>query len=96
MEAEFYYQQVLRWKPRHFNAMHLLGVVAFSKGQMERGVELISKAIQIFPRFADAHYNLGNGLSELKRFVEALASYDTAIRQALARRGTDRIWQGAA
>ena len=37
------------------------------------------KAIVLKPDFAEAHYNLGNLLQELRRFEEAEASYRKAI-----------------
>jgi len=78
-EAEPIYEDVLRQAPAHFDALHLLGVVAMQSGRAQRGVELIKKAIGINPRVAAAHSNLGRALNELKRPAEALASHNKAI-----------------
>ena len=78
-DAERCYGQVLRWQPNHFDALHLLGVIACQTRRTERGVELIKKAIGLNPQVAEAHNNLGNAFRDLKRPVEALASYDRAI-----------------
>ena len=58
----------------------------------ERGVGPIDKALALKPDFADALNNRGNALQELKRFNEALASFDKAlaIRPRL-RRGAHTI-----
>ena len=78
-EAEQAYEEVLRQEPRHFDAQHLLGVVALQTSQIQRGVELIAKAIELNQNVAAAHSNLGQALSALRHHEQALASYDKAI-----------------
>jgi tetratricopeptide (TPR) repeat protein len=78
-EAERIYWEILQRQPNHFDALHLLGVIAKQTQQLERAVELIRKAIWLNPHAAAAHNNLGNALLDLKRPSEALASYDKAI-----------------
>jgi tetratricopeptide (TPR) repeat protein len=79
VEAEHCYEEVLRSAPKHFDALHLLGVLALQTGRPERGVGLIAKAIEINPNVAGVHSNLANGLKDLNRLDEALASYGSAI-----------------
>src|SRR5689334_16862764 len=79
IEAEYFYESVLREAPKEPNALHLLGVVACQTGRTERGVELIAKSIKIDPGFAVAHDNLGLWLRALGRFEDALASHNKAI-----------------
>jgi predicted O-linked N-acetylglucosamine transferase (SPINDLY family) len=78
-EAEGLYEDVLRQTPVHFDALHLLGVIALQSGKAQRGVELIKKAIAINPKVAAAHSNLGRALNELKRPTEALVCHNKAI-----------------
>src|SRR5262245_17134463 len=78
-DAERCYGEILQRQPNHFAALHLLGVIACQTRRMERGVALIKKAIGLNPNIPEAHNNLGNGLRDLKRPAEALASYDKAI-----------------
>ena len=78
-DAERCYGEVLQRQPDHFDALHLLGVIARQTRRTERGVELIKRAIGLNPKVAAAHSNLGNALMDLKRPAEALASYDRAI-----------------
>ena len=73
------YEAVLQRQPNHFDALHLLGVIAHQTRRTEQGVELIKKAIGLNPKVAEAHSNLGAALMDLKRPAEALASYDKAI-----------------
>ena len=77
--AERCYGEVLQRQPDHFDALHLLGVIARQTRRTEQGVELIERAIGFNPNVAEAYNNLGNALRDLKRPVEALASYDRAI-----------------
>ena len=78
-DAERCYGEVLQRQPDHFDALHLLGVIARQTRRTEQGVDLIKKAIGLNPKVAAAHNNLGNALRDLKRSAEALASYDKAI-----------------
>ena len=81
-EAEAIYEQVLRLQPSHFDALHLLGVIALRTGSTRRGVDLIQKAIAVNQTNEIAYSNLGNGLRDQKRHEDAVASYDKAIALA--------------
>jgi tetratricopeptide (TPR) repeat protein len=70
-EAVTLYSDILKIQPQHFDAIHLLGVIADQFKNHQLAADLIAQAILINPNHADLH--------ELKRFDEALASYDAAI-----------------
>ena len=78
-DAERCYTEILQRQPDHFDALHLLGVIARQTRRTERAIQLIKRAIGLNPRAAEAHNNLGNALLDLKRPAEALASYAKAI-----------------
>src|SRR5580704_16959721 len=78
-DAARIYGEILQQQPNHFDALHLLGVIAAQNKKTELAVELITKAIRLNATVAAAHSNLGIALLHLKRPAEALASYDTAI-----------------
>jgi protein O-GlcNAc transferase len=78
-QAERLYKTVLAHQPQHFDALHLLGLLALQCDQALTGLELIGKALQINPTSCAAHLNMGNALRSLRRFNDALASYDRAI-----------------
>ncbi len=78
-DAERLYREVLQQQPNHFDALHLLEVIALQTQHTEQAVELIGKAIGLDAKVAGAHCNLGKALRDLNRPEEALASYDTAI-----------------
>ena len=78
-EAEQLYRRVLDHRPGSFDCQHLLGVISYQRGDCLAAVRQIDAALKINSRVADAHLNRGNALKKLKRFDEALASYDKAI-----------------
>jgi len=78
-EAEQLYRRVLDHRPGSFDCQHLLGVISHQRGNCLDAVRQIDAALKINSRVADAHLNRGNALLRLKRFDEALASYDKAI-----------------
>lgn len=77
--ARAIYEEILRIQPRHFDALHLLGVVAAQTQDPRRAVKLIDKAIRIDPSNASAHCNKGTALQALKQWDAALACYGRAI-----------------
>ena len=66
-------------QPRHFDALHLSGVVATQSKQHKLAVDLIAQAIEINPNVAASYCNQGVSLKELKQLPAAIASYDKAI-----------------
>jgi predicted O-linked N-acetylglucosamine transferase (SPINDLY family) len=77
--AQALYDQILRLQPRHFDALHLSGLIACERNDPQRAVDLISKAIAINSKYAPAHHNLAIAQAELGRFEAAVRSYDAAI-----------------
>lgn len=78
-KAEQICREILEDLPEHFDALHLSGVIAHRRGNPERAIELIGKAIGIDPGNAAAHYHRGNALGDMKRHQAAADSYDQAI-----------------
>jgi predicted O-linked N-acetylglucosamine transferase (SPINDLY family) len=78
-EAEQRYTAILRDKPNHFDALHLLGVLRHQRGEHAEAVRLISAALVIKPNAVEALLNHGAVLAAQERSREALASYDRAL-----------------
>jgi len=78
-QAEALYERLLADQPDHFDALQLLGYLAYQTNRHIMAVELISKAIQIKPSIAGPYSNLGLALHALGQLDKALASYDQAI-----------------
>ena len=78
-EAERLCRQALAARPRHFDALHLLGVIALQTARLQEATELLSLAVATNRHSAEASNSLGAALRALERHAEALASYDRAI-----------------
>jgi protein O-GlcNAc transferase len=81
-EAERHYNAALRSEPDHFEALHMLGVIALQVGRFERGVEIIEKAVSLNGNSPIAFNNLAKGLKDLGRFEEAIVHFERAIALA--------------
>jgi tetratricopeptide (TPR) repeat protein len=79
IKAQALCEEILNLQPRHFEALHLLGVIAYQTKDHQKAIELIGKAIEINPGNPVFYSNHGIALQELKKLEEALASYNQAI-----------------
>ena len=78
--AEHLYRQVLSSDPRHVDALHGLGLIAFCAGRYDLAASYIRQALSLRPDFAEAHSNLGNVLVELNQLEDAVACFREALR----------------
>lgn len=78
-KAQSIYEQILSLDPRHFDALHLQGVIAAQTQNLNLALDLIGKAIKINPNSAEAYLNNGNILKELSRLEEAVENYKKAV-----------------
>ena len=69
-EAEQGYRHILRAQPRHFDSLHMLGVIYAQRGNHAEAVRQIDVALETNRNVAAAHNNRGNALRELKRLDE--------------------------
>ena len=60
--------------------MNNLANIIKDRGQEEKSVTLLRKAVEIRPSFAAAWMNLGIVLTSLKRFEEAESSFKAALQ----------------
>lgn len=78
-DAQAVCREILEHAPRHFDALHLLGITEYQNGRHEEADRLLQQALLIEPRSAAACSNHGIVLHELKRYDAALARFDKAI-----------------
>ena len=81
-DAEGLYREVLTRDERQPDAWHLLGTIAHQIGEPLAAIDLITRAIELDPRNASFHCNLGNSHLAAGDHSAAEASY----RQALQRK----------
>ena len=78
-QAQALYEEILKTQPQHFDALHLLGVVAAQAGNPERAIAMFERALAVDGGNATAHFNKGTALQALKQWRAALTSYERAI-----------------
>jgi len=78
-EAEIRYRQLLAQQPKHPDAMHYLGLLAYQNKQYGDAVRLIGDSIGVKADNPAAHSNLGNALAMLGQHVEAEAAFQSAL-----------------
>jgi tetratricopeptide (TPR) repeat protein len=78
-EAERRYREILARDPRHADSLHLLGVLAYQRGQHQSAADLIGQAIAIKTEVPFFHNNRGLALNALGRSEEAASHYERAL-----------------
>ncbi len=78
-EAAAVYQQTLANEPDHHQSLHLLGLLAYQRGDNTAAIELIGRAIDLCPLSAAYHNNLGNAHRAAGRLSEAAGALATAF-----------------
>ncbi|MGB6436395.1 MAG: tetratricopeptide repeat protein [Bradyrhizobium sp.] len=78
-EAKMLCRRILRDRPDHFDALHLLGVLELDGPRVDDAEKFLQRAVKVQPRSAEAHSNLGLAWAKLKRFEEARKCQETAI-----------------
>lgn len=78
-EAEPMYRDILAAEPDNFDALHLLGVLAYQSGRLDESLELLSTTIQKHRSQPSAFISLGNTLTSLNRYNEAAEYYHQAL-----------------
>ena len=78
-EAEQLCRQVLAQQPKHPEALHLLGAIAYRVGRYDAALDLISQAVALRPNRVSAHSNLGSIYKSKGQIIEAVAAYRRAV-----------------
>jgi len=78
-DAQTLYQQILRKRPDHVDALTMLGLSEQQSGRLEEAERLLKRAIQLDRRSVVAHNNLAAVLVAMRRPDEALISCQNAI-----------------
>jgi tetratricopeptide (TPR) repeat protein len=79
-EAIKEYEMILKNDPADYKALNNLGVAFNDKKRYPEAFQMITRAIEINPRYAVAHSNLGHLYFEMGFVNEAVQHYEEAIR----------------
>src|SRR5262245_29367445 len=78
-EAEELYYQILQSEPRHADALHLMGVLAYQKGRHEEAIASIRQAIALVPNVPGFYCNLGLVYQSQNKIAEAAECYQHVL-----------------
>jgi Flp pilus assembly protein TadD len=84
-EAERCCLELIEQDARHFDALHLLGVVCLDRSQLADAVGYLTRAAREHPNEPQVHFHLGTALLGLKLFAQA----EPPLRRSLALRPGD-------
>jgi|GEM_PF-393333 len=79
-KAEEGYARIIRMDPKHSNALNLLGTIFLERGECDKALELIQKAVKAYPLGAMFHNNLGNVFRKMGLEKDAEKAYREALR----------------
>ena len=78
VEAKRLYGEILKASSKHFDALHLSGLIEQQTGHFAQARHFFEKALRIKSDFAPLYSNHGLVLHSLGLFEEALVNYETA------------------
>lgn len=73
------YREVLRRRPDHADALHLLGIIDAQQGRLPQAVQRLQHAARLSPRNPEIRLNLGNVLLATGQGAEALEAYRATL-----------------
>src|SRR6516225_2341402 len=78
-EARAGYKKVLKKRPDHFGAWHMLGVCELLHADYEAAVRALKRALLLDSRSVAVHSDLGITLKAQQKYADALPYFDRAI-----------------
>ena len=79
-EAKKIYEFILNQDSKNFDALHMLGEIAYSTSDLQTALDYFNKALKVDDQFYLIHYNRGLILKKMHLLEEAVASYNAAIK----------------
>src|SRR4051794_40502121 len=80
VETEAICRRIIDQQPNNYDALHLLGSVAYQVRRFDAAIELLSEAVVLKPDSAGLLVNLGWAFVAAERYDEALERADAAVR----------------
>ncbi len=80
-EAESSLRAAISGQPRHADAIHMLAIIGYQRGNAHGAIPLLRRAVMIRPTFPLAWNTLGECYRQIGQVNDALASYRRAIEQ---------------
>ena len=77
-EAGSLFAAIVEHNPGHFPSLHRLAAIRRQQGRLRGIANLLERAMECNPNAADVHNSLGNTLSGLERYEDAIVEYRRA------------------
>lgn len=78
-QGEAVLEDLRRQHPNYHTVLYGIGVCHGMQGQMDEAISCLERAVEIFPAFAHAHYNLGSSYRQKLDLENAVKAYEAAI-----------------
>jgi len=79
LEASLIYREILKKEPNNFDALHLLGVIAYAESNFQLAMNLFAEAIELQPTNFLFYFDCGNAYEGLNQLEAAISCYDKAL-----------------
>ncbi len=79
-QAETLYQTILRQRPKHADAIHYLGLIAYQRQQYSLAIATFKRAVALNDRVGAYQTNLGNAYKKNGQQAEAIEAYGRAVQ----------------
>jgi tetratricopeptide (TPR) repeat protein len=79
-DSEALYRRAIAVTDNNYAACNNLAIVLQTQGKFAQAADYFKQAVEIFPRYIDAHCNLGDTYDQLKQPAEALSQYQIAVQ----------------
>ena len=73
------YEDILAQEPLHAGSLHMLGLIYTQTEQLDKGVDLLCRALELEPHNAQTYYGLGFAMCKLKQFAAGIECFDKAL-----------------
>ena len=80
-DAESICRQILAIEPRHADALHMLGFIAYQAGRNEIAVQMILQATSVAPTVPIYFFNLALAYRQAGNQGEAIAAFQQVLRR---------------
>jgi len=90
-EAERLYRAILQAQPKHFDANHNLGVLAFSMNELEAALPLFKTALEANPKIEKFWLSYINALIKGNQFDHAKTVIEKGKKSGLSREKVDTL-----
>lgn len=78
-QAEAALEDLRRQHPEYHTVLYATGLCHALCGRLDETIALLERAVEIFPPFAYAHYNLGTAYTKKIKIEKAVRAYEAAI-----------------